>query len=97
MNNSNFNNNYRIPWNIIIIAIVLNFCTWAFLFVTPPMGTILSANLHISHFQTSLLFSAPILMIAIVAIPAGIIADRIGLKRAIGIGAIVACIGAVLI
>jgi CP family cyanate transporter-like MFS transporter len=96
MDNSNFNNNYKIPWNIIIIAIVLNFCTWAFLFVTPPMGTILSANLHISHFQTSLLFSAPILMIAIVAIPAGIIADRIGLKRAIGIGAIVACIGAVL-
>lgn len=96
MNNSNVNDNYKIPGNIIIIAIILNFCTWAFLFVTPPMGTILSANLHISHFQTSLLFSAPILMIAIVAIPAGIIADKIGLKRAIGIGAIIACIGAVL-
>ena len=94
MNNSN--GSYKIPWNIIIIAIILNFCTWAFLFVTPPMGTVLSANLHISHFQTSLLFSAPILMIAIVAIPAGIIADKIGLKRAIGIGAIIACIGAVL-
>lgn len=66
------------------------------LFVTPPMGSILSADLHISHFQTSLLFSAPILMIAIVAIPAGIIADKIGLKRAIGIGAVIACIGAVL-
>ena len=96
MNNSNVNDNYKMPWNIIIIAIILNFCTWAFLFVTPPMGTILSANLHISHFQTSLLFSAPILMIAIVAIPAGIIADKIGLKRTIGIGAIIACIGAVL-
>ena len=96
MNNSNVNDNYKIPWNIIIIAIILNFCTWAFLFVTPPMGTILSADLHISHFQTSLLFSAPILMIVIVAIPAGIIADKIGLKRAIGIGAIIACIGAVL-
>ena len=96
MNNSNVNSNYKIPWNIIIIAIILNFCTWAFLFVTPPMGTILSADLHISHFQTSLLFSAPILMIAIVAIPAGIIADKIGLKRAIGIGAVIACVGAVL-
>lgn len=96
MNNSNVNDNYKIPGNIIIIAIILNFCTWAFLFVTPPMGTILSADLHISHFQTSLLFSAPILMIAIVAIPAGIIADKIGLKRTIGIGAIIACIGAVL-
>jgi MFS transporter, CP family, cyanate transporter len=96
MNNSNVNSNYKIPWNILIIAIFLNFCTWAFLFITPPMETILSANLHISHFQTSLLFSAPILMIVLVAIPAGIIADRIGLKRAIGIGAIIACIGAVL-
>ena len=96
MNKSNINGNYKIPWNVIIIAIILNFCTWAFLFVTPPMGTILSANLHISHFQTSLLFSAPILMIVIVAIPAGIIADNIGLKRAIGVGAVIACIGAVL-
>ncbi len=96
MNNNNINGNYKIPWKILIIAIILNFCTWAFLFVTPPMETILSANLNISHFQTSLLFSAPILMIAIVAIPAGIIADRIGLKMAIGIGAIIACIGAVL-
>ena len=95
MNNINVNINYKIPWNILIIAIFLNFCTWAFLFITPPMETILSANLHISHFQTSLLFSAPILMIVLVAIPAGIIADRIGLKRAIGIGAIIACIGAV--
>ena len=93
MNNSNVSD--KIPWNIIIIAIILNFCTWAFLFVTPPLETILSASLHISNFQTSLLFSAPILMIAIVAIPAGIIADRIGLKRAIGIGAIIACFGAV--
>ena len=95
MDNINVNSNYKIPWKILIIAIFLNFCTWAFLFITPPMETILSANLHISHFQTSLLFSAPILMIVLVAIPAGIIADRIGLKRAIGIGAIIACIGAV--
>lgn len=94
MNNSSVSN-YEIPWKILIIAIFLNFCTWAFLFVTPPMETILSANLHTSHFLTSLLFSAPILMIAMVAIPAGIIADRIGLKRAIGIGAVIACIGAV--
>jgi cyanate permease len=95
MNNSNVNNNYKIPWNVLIIAIFLNFCTWAYLFITPPMETILSADLHISHFQISLLFSAPILMIAIVAIPVGIIADRIGLKRVIGVGAIIACIGAV--
>ena len=95
MNNSGVNN-YKLPWKILIIAIFLNFFTWAFLFVTPPLETILSADLLITHFQTSLLFTSPILMIALVAIPAGIIADKIGLKRAIGIGAIIACIGAVL-
>lgn len=52
-----------------------------YLFITPSMETILASNLHISHFQTSLLFSTPILMIALVAIPAGIIADKVGLKK----------------
>lgn len=90
------NNDNKMPRKLLIIAIFLNFTIWAFLFVTPSMETILSANLYISHFQTSLLFTTPILMIALVAIPAGIIADRIGLKRTIGIGAVIACMGAVL-
>lgn len=86
----------KMPWNLLIMAILLNFCIWALLFVTPPMETILSSDLYLSHFQTSLLFSSPILMIAVVAIPAGFIADKVGLKRTIGIGAIIACIGAAL-
>ncbi|HEY0196270.1 MAG TPA: MFS transporter, partial [Methanobacterium sp.] len=50
----------------------------------------------VSHFQIGLLFSAPIVMIALAAIPAGIIADRIGIKKVIGIGAIIALIGVLL-
>ncbi len=96
MDNNAVDNGYQIPWKVLIIAIILNFCTWAFLFVTPPMETILSTDLYISHFQTSLLFTAPILMIVMVAIPAGIVADKIGLRTTIGIGAIIASIGAVL-
>ena len=87
---------FKLPWKTLTIAIVLNFFIWAYLFITPAMETVLAANLQISHFQTSLLFSAPILMIALVAIPAGIIADKMGLKKTIGLGAVVACIGAVL-
>jgi len=94
--NTNLNKNIKLPWKTLTIAIILNFFIWAYLFITPSMETILASNLHISHFQTSLLFSTPILMIALVAIPAGIIADKVGLKKTIGIGAIVACIGAVL-
>lgn len=48
MNNSGVNN-YK-PWKILIIAVFLNFFTWAFLFVTPPLETIFSANLLITHF-----------------------------------------------
>lgn len=96
MNSNNVSRDHKIPWKILIVAIFLNFCTWAFLFITPPMETILSTSLHISYFQVSLLFTAPILLIALAAIPAGIMADRIGLKKTIGIGAIIACVGAVL-
>lgn len=95
--NTNLDKNpFKLPWKTLILAIILNFFIWAYLFITPAMETILTSNLHISHFQTSLLFSAPILMIALIAIPAGITADKIGLKKIMGIGAIIACIGAVL-
>lgn len=89
-------NSFKLPWKTLTIAIFLNFFIWAYLFITPAVETILASNLQISHFQTGLLFSAPILMIALVAIPAGITADRIGLKKTMGIGAVVACVGAVL-
>ena len=87
---------YRMPWKILAVAVLLNFCTWAVLFSIPPMETIISRDLLISHFYTSLLFSSPIIMIALVAIPAGIIADRVGLKKIMGIGAIIALIGTII-
>lgn len=96
LNTNSSKNSFKLPWKTLTIAIILNFFIWAYLFITPAVETILASNLQISHFQTSLLFSAPILMIAMVAIPAGITADRIGLKKTMGIGAVVACVGAVL-
>lgn len=86
----------KLPWKILSIAVFLNFCTWAVLFSIPPMETILSRDLLISNFQASLLFTSPIIMIALAAIPAGIIADRVGIKKIIGIGAVIALIGAML-
>lgn len=90
------NHSYRIPWKIIAVAILLNSCTWGILFSIPPMEALLSKDLLISHFQTGLLFTAPIVMIALSAIPAGIIADRVGIKKVIGIGAIIALVGVLL-
>jgi cyanate permease len=60
------------------------------------MEHILKAELLLTHAQASLLFSAPWLMIAIAAIPAGLIADRMGVRKAAGIGIIIIVIGALL-
>jgi cyanate permease len=60
------------------------------------MEHILKAELLLTHAQASLLFSAPWLMMAIAAIPAGLIADRMGVRKAAGIGIIIMVIGALL-
>jgi cyanate permease len=60
------------------------------------MEHVLKAELHLTHVQTSLLFTAPILMLAAVAIPAGLITDRIGVRKAAGIGAIIIAVGTIL-
>jgi len=62
----------------------------------PPMEHILKEALRLSHAQTSLLYAAPVLMLAALAIPGGLLADRIGAKKAAGIGAIVIVVGTVL-
>lgn len=60
------------------------------------MEQVLREQLLITHAQLSLLFSAPLLMVAMTAIPGGILADRIGPKKAAGIGVILIAIGTVL-
>lgn len=60
------------------------------------MEQVLREQLFITHAQLSLLFSAPLLMVAVTAIPGGILADRIGAKKAAGIGVILIVVGTVL-
>jgi CP family cyanate transporter-like MFS transporter len=60
------------------------------------MEHILKEELQLTHAQTSLLFTAPMIMIVALAIPAGLIADRIGVRKAAGIGAILIAVGTVL-
>jgi CP family cyanate transporter-like MFS transporter len=88
--------NRKIPGKRLAVAVFLTFSILANLFSVPPMESILTKNLSISHFQAGLLFSGPIIMLAVTAIPAGIIADRIGIKKAIGIGTILLFIGTAL-
>lgn len=84
------------PWVILGCACLLAFAMIAPMFCVPPIEHILKEELQLTHTQTSLLFSAPIIMIVALAIPAGLVADRIGVRKAAGIGAILIVVGTVL-
>jgi cyanate permease len=85
-----------LPAKVLLVALLLSFGIWLPLFVIPPIEDVIGQQLAISHAQTALVFSAPVAMLAIVAIPGGILADRLGLKKAIGIGAVFLAAGAAL-
>ncbi len=85
---------YRLPARVLGIALLLAFAIWLPLLVVPPIEDIIAGQLGISHTLTALLYSAPVAVLALVAIPGGFLADKIGLKKAIGIGVVVLAIGA---
>lgn len=86
----------KMPLAILISASALAFAMFAPMFCVPPMGHILREEFQLTNAETSLLFTAPIIMIAALAVPAGFIADRIGVRKAAGIGVILIVIGTVL-
>ena len=84
------------PRRVLFSTFAVGFAATAPTFCVPPMEHILKEQLFLTHTQTSLLFVAPIIMLAAIAIPAGLVADRIGVKKATGIGLIVMAIGAIM-
>ncbi len=84
------------PWTILGSAWLLAFAISTPMFCVPPIEHILKEELLLTHAQTSLLFSAPLLMMVAIAIPSGLIADRIGVRKAAGIGIIIIVVGAIL-
>lgn len=77
-------------------ATLLTFAMWLPMFCIPPIEHILREELLLTHTQTGLLYSAPILMVAAMAIPGGIAADHIGVRKAAGIGAIIIALASIL-
>jgi cyanate permease len=84
------------PRTVIFCALLVGIGMWAPIFCVPPMEPFLKEQLLLTHTQTSLLLSVPVLMLVATAIPAGIVGDRIGIKKAIGIGLIAMVTGALL-
>ena len=84
------------PRTVIFCALLAGVAMWAPIFCVPPMEPLLKEQLLLTHTQTGLLLSVPVLMLVATAIPAGIVSDRIGIRKATGIGLIVMATGALL-
>ncbi len=87
---------YRIPRRVLYIALLMAFGMWLPLTVVPVIADIIQQQLKISHTLTALLFSAPVAVLALTAIPGGFLADNIGIKKAVGIGVVILASGSAL-
>jgi CP family cyanate transporter-like MFS transporter len=84
------------PWAMLTVAFLMTFATNSPMSSVPPMEHVLKEQLLLTHAQTSLLFTAPIISMVVLSIPAGMLADKLGIRKAAGIGAIIAVIGCLL-
>jgi len=84
------------PWLVLISAWFMGFAMYAPMLCVPPMEHIIKAELLLSHAQVSVIFSAPVIALAALALPSGALADRIGLRKEGGIGIITVIVGSLL-
>jgi cyanate permease len=66
------------------------------IYCIPPIENVISQELSLSHTQTILLYSAPLLMIIALGIPGGILTDRIGIRKTVGMGIVMVALGTLL-
>ena len=85
-----------IPYSVLSSAFVMGFAMYAPMAGVPPMEHILREELLITHAQVSLLFIVPLIMLVALSIPGGLLTDRIGIRKAAGIGAIIIVVGTLL-
>jgi len=88
--------NLQTSWVMLGCAWLMGFSMFTPMFCVPPMAHIIREELILSNVQISLLFSIPVIMLVVFAIPGGILADRIGVRKAAGIGAIVIIVGSLM-
>lgn len=73
-------------------AWLLGFFMFALMLSLPPMLGLIQRELSLSYSQAGFLLSAPILLIALSAVPAGLLADRFGPHATAGLGIILVAV-----
>jgi MFS transporter, CP family, cyanate transporter len=87
---------FKGAWIMLACAWLLGFAMYAPMLCIPPIAHIIKEELRVSHAAVGLLFSIPVTVLIVLAIPSGFLADRLGTQRAVGIGAIVMAAGSLL-
>ncbi len=77
----------RQAWVAIGCAWLLGYSMYAGLLCVPPIGHVIRDEFHLSYAQLGFLVALPLAVLAATAIPAGMLSDRIGIKKATVIGA----------
>jgi CP family cyanate transporter-like MFS transporter len=83
-------------WVIMVCAWLMGFALETPLLCIPPVLHIITEELRLSNAQSGLIYSMPLIILAAIAIPSGALADRIGIRKAAGIGVIVIAVGGLL-
>lgn len=83
----------RKAWAVVGCAWMLGFAMFSRILCFPPIDNIVQEALSLSHSEIGLFFSLPVAILAFTAIPSGRFSDRVGPRRAVGIGAIVMTLG----
>jgi CP family cyanate transporter-like MFS transporter len=83
----------RRVWAVVGCTWLLGFAIFSRILCLPPIGNILKESLSITHSKVGLIFSLPVAILAATAIPSGLFGDRVGPRRAVGIGMIVLAAG----
>ena len=86
----------RTAWVAIGCAWLLGFSMYGALLCVPPMVHIIREEFDITNAQVGFLVSLPLAVLAVAAIPAGMLSDRIGVKKATVIGAALMSVGCLL-
>jgi cyanate permease len=83
----------RSTWVILVCIWLMGFALETPLVCVSPILHIITEELCLSHAQAGVLFSIPLIILAAIAMPGGALADRIGIRKAAGIGIIIIVAG----
>ncbi len=83
-------------WIILGSAWFISLAVYSSMLSLPPMEHIIREELLVSPAQIGLLLSIPVAALATISLLGGFLADRIGIQKAAGIGAIIMASGSVL-